>query len=243
MPNIRNQPCPCGSRKKYKKCCLIKGTAQSESILSDNVKHTLDAPHWYHGTDQVFDDWLIPPPPKPGQEVLVPHTANFFTSNDEFARPAGKYLAVVSLSSNAKTLDACLNYEASEKLRLLVAKNPSVKNLVNIQHDSWHEGWLSGDVLRATFNNSAAFATMKGNYIKQYIRNGYSNSAAHEIFGLNTARGLIELICVNARQLGFDAIIGHEVDRHSEGNAILVQPWLAALSKKAVSKPKWLVHK
>ena len=23
----RNDPCPCGSGKKYKKCCLLKGTA------------------------------------------------------------------------------------------------------------------------------------------------------------------------------------------------------------------------
>jgi hypothetical protein len=24
MPSIRNKPCPCGSQKKFKKCCLIK---------------------------------------------------------------------------------------------------------------------------------------------------------------------------------------------------------------------------
>ncbi|WP_285141549.1 SEC-C metal-binding domain-containing protein [Lactococcus petauri] len=23
----RNAPCPCGSNKKYKKCCLLKGNA------------------------------------------------------------------------------------------------------------------------------------------------------------------------------------------------------------------------
>ena len=35
----RNQPCPCGSGRKYKKCCGIKDDAQRRSV----IRHTANA--------------------------------------------------------------------------------------------------------------------------------------------------------------------------------------------------------
>jgi hypothetical protein len=32
----RNDPCPCGSGKKYKKCCLLQQTSDQSFALADN---------------------------------------------------------------------------------------------------------------------------------------------------------------------------------------------------------------
>jgi len=36
MPE-RNEPCPCGSGKKYKRCCALKGEGAAESLLRNPV--------------------------------------------------------------------------------------------------------------------------------------------------------------------------------------------------------------
>jgi hypothetical protein len=71
-------------------------------------------------------------------------------------------------------------------------------------------------------------------------RTGLPHEAASAIIQLNSARGLIELICVSAKKLGFDAIYGREVDRHSHEEKVIAQPWLAVLSKGVVTEPEWL---
>ncbi len=41
----RNDPCPCGSGKKYKRCCLLlhKGSIpQQNSVIAQTIKHSLD---------------------------------------------------------------------------------------------------------------------------------------------------------------------------------------------------------
>jgi len=62
---------------------------------------------------------------------------------------------------------------------------------------------------------------------------------AEEMVFHNFTRGLIELICDCAHNLGYDALYGHEVDRHSDPNKVLAQPWLAVFKKGAVSEPIW----
>lgn len=46
----RNDPCPCGSGKRLKKCCLRLGctTAHSATTTNDNCK-----------TSQVSETWLV----------------------------------------------------------------------------------------------------------------------------------------------------------------------------------------
>ncbi|WP_423785753.1 SEC-C metal-binding domain-containing protein [Gimesia maris] len=43
----RNESCPCGSGKKYKKCCLLKKPENRKNIMDVNF---LDLP--------VFEEWL-----------------------------------------------------------------------------------------------------------------------------------------------------------------------------------------
>ena len=51
----RNAPCPCGSGKKYKQCCML--LARDEMVASvnrrDGVMHALDwvSKHYYEQTD------------------------------------------------------------------------------------------------------------------------------------------------------------------------------------------------
>ncbi|MAR90170.1 MAG: hypothetical protein CML06_04725 [Pseudomonadales bacterium] len=59
MGSNRNEPCPCGSGKKYKKCCLNQLT-KDEAIISSELSDALDKPCWYHGTDQSFNAWKLP---------------------------------------------------------------------------------------------------------------------------------------------------------------------------------------
>ncbi|MCS8181827.1 hypothetical protein N1F18_05850 [Pseudomonas aeruginosa] len=71
----------------------------------------------------------------------------------EFAKGAGNNIARVSLSSRAKILDTIENYEASEKLRKEVAKHEIASRTLNTEHDYWHEGWKTGDVLRVAYSD------------------------------------------------------------------------------------------
>jgi len=45
MNNIgRNDPCPCGSNKKYKKCCLIK---KDEALKQEREQEDLEWNEWF----------------------------------------------------------------------------------------------------------------------------------------------------------------------------------------------------
>jgi len=238
MSNERNQPCPCGSGKKYKKCCLNKTT----QIISNKLEQTLGEVSWFHGTEQKFSSWIFPPPKKPDQDLLLQHTAVFFTTNLEFAKGAGQNIASVSLSKSCKILDTRTNYKDSELLRKKVKENAIASLILNTEHDYWHNGWISGDVLRMAFNNEKnsqiymqhASSQLKGLNIQ------LTDEEEDELIALNSSRGLIELICISAKELGYDAIFGHEVDRHSTENKVIAQPWLAVLSEKVISEPIWI---
>ncbi len=238
MSNVRNLLCSCGSGKKSKKCC--QNNTNNTSIISEDLKAKIDIPCWYHGTKQEFNSWSFPPPPKPGEDLLVPHTAVFFTSNIDFAKGAGENIARTSLSSNSKILDTTINYDASEKLRRELTKHQIASRTLNTTHDYWHNGWNTGDVLRVAYSDK----TLELHFFKLIAElskgTGLPTEAASAVIQHNSARGLIELICVSAKKLGFDALYGHEVDRHSIPGEIFAQPWLAVFSKGVVSEPEWL---
>lgn len=238
MGSDRNLPCPCGSGKKYKKCCL-NGYSISTNVVSDNLKEKLGIPCWFHGTDQTFHSWTFPPPKKPGENLLVPHTALFFTTNFEFAKEAGRNVARVALSSDCRVLDATENYSASERLRAEVKKNEIAARTLNVDHDYWHHGWKTGDVLRMAYNDPVLSNHLNKIIADHSTKFGLPIEAASTIVQHNSARGLIELICVSAKKLGFDALFGHEVDRHSIQGEVIAQPWLAVLEKGVVTDPVW----
>ncbi len=209
-------------------------------VVSDTLKEKLDIPCWFHGSDQSFDSWSFPPPPKPGENLLVPHTAIFFTSNLDFAKVAGQRVARVSVSSESRILDATANYEASEKLRRTLLNHEIASKTVNVNHDYWHEGWRTGNVLRMAYSDPALELHLRKRIDNLSNKAGLSQEEASLVIQQNSARGLIELICVSAKNLGFDAIYGKEVDRHSHVGKVIAQPWLAVLSKGVVTEPEWL---
>ncbi|WP_225913344.1 hypothetical protein [Pseudomonas asgharzadehiana] len=210
------------------------------SAISPELNERLDTPCWYHGTKQNFESWTFPPPMKPGENLLVPHTAVFFTSNIEFARGAGEKIAIVSLNSNSRVLDATENYDDSERLRKAVMRNEIASRTLNVGRDYWHAGWKTGDVLRMAFTDPQLENNLNEMISNHSRRLNVSLKVASAIVGHNATRGLIELICITARNLGFDALYGHEVDRHSIAGKKIAQPWLAVLSKGVVSEPEWI---
>lgn len=239
MGSDRNLPCPCGSGKKHKKCCLNANGTHSV-VLSNQLREKQGSPCWYHGTDQHFQKWTFPPPKKPGENLLVPHTSVFFTTNYEYAKGAGDNVARVSLSPTGRVLDTLENYGASEKLRVAVQQNEIASRTLNVEHDYWHKGWKTGDVLRMAYTDPVL-----SNHLNKMISDhshqlGLPLEAASAIVQHNSARGLIELICVSAKRLGFDALFGHEVDRHSSPGKVIAQPWLAVLTSGVISEPEWI---
>ncbi|MFQ2108818.1 hypothetical protein [Aeromonas sp. Marseille-Q5825] len=208
--------------------------------ISDDLNKKLNLPCWFHGTEQYFDTWIIPPPPKPREILLVPHTAIFFTSDMNFAKGAGKRIAKVSISSHSKILDTTANYAASENLRLSLRQHQIASRTLNIQHDFWHDGWKTGDVLRMTYSDPTLETHLQQMVVNLSRQLDLPIEAANVVVQLNASRGLIELICTSAKKLGFDAIYGHEVDRHSIEGKVIAQPWLAVLSKGVSSNPEWV---
>ncbi len=239
MANIRNKPCDCGSGKKYKHCCLVSSPKITSRKISLELQDKLDKECWFHGTEQKFSSWEIPPPKKPNQHILTPHSVIFFTSNLAFAKGAGENIAIVSLNSKSNILDTTSNYESTEELRKAVMKSNIAAMTLNVEHNCWHEGWKSGDVLRVAFSNSKIenlLDKQTNNYINKLK---ITADAASELVKHNFTRSFIEMICLEAKKLGYDAIYGHEIDQHSEDEVIRAQPWLAVLRDNVVSAPRW----
>jgi len=42
MANTRNKPCPCGSGKKHKKCCLVPPIMTIEEFFKENWPDAVD---------------------------------------------------------------------------------------------------------------------------------------------------------------------------------------------------------
>ena len=61
----RNDPCPCGSGKKYKKCCLLKDEKKQQSKIED--KPSISRKNLYNNQD--YDDLNIASPSSYDQEI------------------------------------------------------------------------------------------------------------------------------------------------------------------------------
>lgn len=62
----RNDPCPCGSGKKYKKCCfktqqIQKQTQQSTAKLADFIRPQTIPYHWFKGLQMILNrrEWAL----------------------------------------------------------------------------------------------------------------------------------------------------------------------------------------
>src|SRR3989339_546005 len=74
----RNDPCPCGSGKKYKKCCLLKDEEKQQSKIDD--RPAISRKDLYNNKD--YDDLNMAPPFSYDQEV-----------SDDDERPSSKGIA------------------------------------------------------------------------------------------------------------------------------------------------------
>jgi SEC-C motif-containing protein len=100
MKSGRNESCPCGSGKKYKKCCLLKDQAAEELELSQSETERLElAVADSSRTASVFQEPnLLPsptrpappptpaPPPDPRIEVINARWLEFEEATDEGRR-------------------------------------------------------------------------------------------------------------------------------------------------------------
>ncbi len=102
----------------------------------------------------------------------------------------------------------------------------------------WTEGWKSGDTLRLAFDSPMALQIIMAN-VEALIRTGMSREIAMLVTQHNVTRGLIELICASAKTLGFDAIFGHEIDRHNDNGRVIARPWLAVLNAGVLAPVEW----
>lgn len=232
----RNDPCPCGSGVKYKKCCLNKGS-NSQLVVSSALSEKLKTDGWYHGSYRRFSRWNFKPEAK--DHLTVPHSALFFTTNKDYALGAGPNLAKVSVRDSARVLDTTANYDGSERLRQELAKHPAMALLLNVEQRYWHNGWETGDVLRAVPIDDR-FGQHLSQIVDQLMSKGMNEEAAKITAQANTTRGLIEEICRQAKKLGFDAIYGHEIDRHSRPGNNIAQPWLAVMTPGVITDPEWV---
>ncbi len=55
----RNDPCSCGSGKKYKKCCLMKDEAEARAQLDSDEAHAERAADLSMADDTDFDDDVL----------------------------------------------------------------------------------------------------------------------------------------------------------------------------------------
>lgn len=192
---------------------------------------------WFHGTNSRFENWQFPPPQK--DKLTARHNALFFTSNIDFARSAGPHVAKIAILSSANILDTKNDTSASERLRVSLSALHFPSLLLNTRKDFWHAGWETGDVLRMAVTDAALAILDK--QIQLTLSNGRWSVDHAKIFVYqNATRAFIDLICIEAKKLGFDAIQGHEVDRHTLPDNVLSQPWLAIMSPNVISPPDWL---
>lgn len=203
------------------------------------MKTEIFAAKWFHGTElPKFENWKIPPPFQ--AEKLTPHSGIFFTTNLEFANGAGNHIAQVEIDEKANILNTILDFDLSEQLRLNLCKKDAMFNsLLNSYPKRWHNGWKNGSVLRPIIHQNTYASNKYDSYLNSYSRL-YNWESANFAAGQQLTRELIELICAEAKSMGFDGIYGHEIDRWNKNNEDIAQPWLCIFNQHIVSQPYWI---
>ncbi|MBA5239059.1 hypothetical protein H2Y54_21325 [Pectobacterium aroidearum] len=195
---------------------------------------------WFHGTDSPFSDWSFPPPIKMGSERLVPHSAIFLTSDELYARGAGKHLCQTRFIRPPKLIDTVNDTHTTELLRQEVMKNSIMARSLNTDKVFWHAGWVTGDVLRFTYSDAALEKHIQKVILVQAREFSISIETSAYIAGLNLTRGLIEEIVKAARTMGFDGFTGFEVDRHCDKKRKEAREILALHTPGFITKPDWV---
>ena len=210
------------------------GSVRSLGESMDEIREAA----WFHGTNMPrFSSWLVPPPPVPGEELRVPHTAIFFTKDPNDAREVGPNICSVHLTDRANILDATQASRDSESLRQLLIENELARMCLYTRNkEIWTNAWRSGEVLRYASEDPRFLLRIARNAADLASKLKISEKVMLEIAQYNWTRGWIEHIVTSAAKLGFNALHGFEIDRHSGGPHHAVS-WLAVTDAKAVTPP------
>ena len=196
---------------------------------------------WFHGTKASrFPSWLVPPPPVPGEELRVPHTAIFFTKDLNDARRVGPNVCSVRLTDQARILDATQASPGSESLRQLLIENELARSCIYTRSkEVWTAAWRSGEVLRYATEDQRVLLHIAEHASKLAAKLHADERTMLLVTQHNWTRGWIEHVVISAAKLGFNALHGFEIDRHSGGPDRAVS-WLAVTEAQAVMAPSWL---
>lgn len=207
----------------------------------------LNSAKWYHGTDTRFDAWEFPP--KAPSPIEIGHTALFFTSSREYAAGAGPHICTVTIDSATKVLQpGQLSAESVELRKRVAADNELSGHCEWVKNDeAWTRGWITGEVMRfaADMANPAVakLITSRLAHIATSVQKAcippLSNQKAIDVAQQNLTRAWIEILVTKAKEMGFQAVLGAEIDRHSNATRPASQPWLAVLDPSIISAPSW----
>lgn len=97
----------------------------------------------------------------------------------------------------------------------------------------------TGETLRFSYDNPRAAKIIESAAVQTARLNKIPLEVAVVVAKHNVTRGLIELICVEAKKLGFDALLGNEVDQLPGGERV-PRPWLAVFTTDAITPVEWI---
>jgi hypothetical protein len=197
---------------------------------------------WLHGTKTKFDTWTVPPPKKFEDPLAVAHSAVFFTKHHAFAADVGHLICTSYLNPDALVLNPCVPSQASDELRMLLLKQMDVRECYWLRDEiTWRHSWITGDVMRFASTNKRFNDTLLISAMTQLKRIAPNLSPAQlsDRAGHNITRGWIEEIIKAARTFGFDALQGHEIDRHTSAAPPLSRPWMAVFNSSCLTAPVW----
>ncbi|HEY3230223.1 MAG TPA: SEC-C metal-binding domain-containing protein [Roseiflexaceae bacterium] len=100
----RNDPCPCGSGKKYKKCCLAKDEAAARQTYANRAETQREVA-------QAFDLPPLPEPPPPPARSPLERARGELWEEFEATAPAGQPALFRRALADREVLDAELAFE------------------------------------------------------------------------------------------------------------------------------------
>lgn len=204
-------------------------------MIKKRTSDTFNELSWFHGGDIEFCEWQIPPPARTAHKLLMNYSFVFLTTDRHYATKSGTKLAVAALHKDVNILNTITNYEASEKLRIACSKVLLLNKSLNVQHDYWHEGWVSGNVFKYAWENVDLDHHFQSEISRDCEQFDIGREEMNIIFSQNLTRSLIEYICRCALDLGYDGLFGHERDENG-----IAQPVLAIFREKVLSSPVWI---
>jgi hypothetical protein len=189
---------------------------------------------WYLSSDKKKARWPYISPVK--KSLLLPYTSVFLSADIKQALIQGKHLAVTSLKPETRLLNTVTDYEGSEKLRTVARKNLLLSRSHNVEHDFWHEGWRSGDVLKFAWDDDSLDQHFHQQVSRDAEQYDFHPSRMMEIFIQNLSRGLTEHLCQCAQHLGYDGLYGMQ---HGIYEGYLM-PFMAIWHERTITQPEWI---